>query len=122
MSNLLEHAFNLSPMESDRTWLFPNEGTAGLPWITLVQKPEGAVLSVHYLRLRDATLPRLAYIPEFCSAPDSGNGESNGWTTLSGTETVNPLGGGWERVTVEDLAAVTTHAARFARVRVTIVP
>jgi hypothetical protein len=116
VSNLLEYAFNLSPVRADSTPLSPSTGTAGLPWVTMARRPEGPVLTVHYLRFKGATLPKLVYTPEFSSLEDGGEGE--GWSTLAGSETVEPLGGGWERVTLEDLTG-TGNSVRFVRVRVT---
>ncbi|MDB6131958.1 MAG: chromosome condensation regulator [Verrucomicrobiales bacterium] len=124
--NLLERAFNLPALQSGRPVLTPGagneeEGRAGLPWVTLVSKPQGPVLAVHYVRLKTKLGAEahggLVYTPEFCTAPDggSGGGEGGGWTAATGPEMVVSIDDHWERVTVEDTGG---GGARFARVRV----
>ncbi|MDB6132689.1 MAG: Branched-chain amino acid transporter, amino acid-binding protein [Verrucomicrobiales bacterium] len=117
--NLLEWAFSLLPLKADRTVLSEESViVSGLPSISVIQKPDGAVLAMRYSRIKGAVDEGLIYTPEFSFDPVAQAGE---WSPVTGSETVEALESGWERVTVED-AVRGSLAPRFARIRLTLAP
>lgn len=80
--NLLERAFNLSPILPDRSILAPETGSVGLPLIRATEGPGGRVISIEYIRRIASTNPGLTYIPQFSSTlQDGGEG---GWAEATG--------------------------------------
>ena len=95
--NLLAYAFGVAPFQSART---------SLPVSTITSNR----LQLSFLRLNPVT--DLAYVPEVSA-------DLRTWTTDTSPVSVTPLGGGLERVIVQDSATVSVSARRFIRLRVT---
>jgi ELWxxDGT repeat protein len=115
ISNLLERAFNLSPVQAGVPILASGTGTAGLPRVQTTTGPGGVTgLSVQYVRLKASTNPGIIYLPEFSS------NLSAFWSAASGLESVESIDSNWERVTIQDNS--TGQRARFGRVKVSTTP
>lgn len=106
--NLMEHAFNLSPLQSDASILTAGTGSSGLPLIRRTESPP--TFSIQYIRLKPSTNPELIYLPQVSSSPDGA------WSAFTGTETVETIDENWERVTV--MESVKGQQTRFGRVKV----
>ena len=115
--NLLERAFNLSPLQTGTPILIQGTGTAGLPLITTAQGPGGPMLTIQYVRLKASTNPGVTYTPQFSSSLDDG---PSGWATATGTETVESIDAEWERVTVQQGVGAQTKS--FGRVKISTTP
>ena len=105
---LLDFAFNLDPTLGDYPSLVPITGTKGLPYWELAT--DG--LAVEYLRRKNA--PGTTYSVQFAD-----NLLFGGWIGSANAETVSPINGTWERVTVEDDKDTLNTTKRFGRVIVT---
>jgi ELWxxDGT repeat protein len=115
ISNLLERAFNLSPVQAGMPILVPGVGTAGLPRVQTITGLGGVTgLSVQYIRLKASTNPGIIYLPEFSSNLGAF------WSAASGLESVESIDSNWERVTIQDNS--TGQRARFGRVKVSTTP
>lgn len=112
--NLLKYAFNMAPNAGDilrpNVTVLPENGTAGLPYIT--RDAQGR-LFVEFVRRKAATNPGITYIVE--TGDDLTALLS---LDLSGA-TVVSIDGTWERVSVTD---PTVTSKRFGRVRVILLP
>lgn len=111
VSNLLEWAFNLNPLVSDRRWLTAGTGTSGLPRITPIGSGADRRLRVEYLRRKSASAPELVYQVEF-----GGGFSVADWSTATSPEKVTSIDDNWERVVQED--TVTGSSLRFGRMRI----
>ncbi len=111
--NLLERAFNLSPIQAGASILVSGTGNTGLPLTTTTQGPDGPVLNIQFIRRKSSTNSGLNYVPQFSSSLDDGD-----WSAAIGVETVESIDTEWERVTVTDSVA-SPPTARFGRVKVT---
>ena len=107
--NLLECAFNTSPLTPSNLTLSPATGTTGFPLLSTVGSGTTTHLRIEYIRRKTG----FSYAPEV-----SGSLFTSGWTAPSGNPTVTSIDAIWERVTVED-TAVTGQLKRFGRVKVT---
>lgn len=107
--NLLECAFNTSPLTPSNLTLSPATGTKGFPLISTVGSGTTTRLRIEYIRRKTG----FSYAPEV-----SGSLFTSGWTAPSGNPTVTSIDAIWERVTVED-TAITGQLKRFGRVKVT---
>jgi hypothetical protein len=107
IENLLKYAFNLNGGEPDVSVLAMG-GTAGLPRITLDTSGVEPVLRVEFLRRKGSGM---TYTPQRSSS-------LNGFETMTGAEVVTAIDAQWERVTVEEPAALSAGACLFARVQV----
>lgn len=77
-------------------------------------------LHIQYLRRKSAVSDGYAYQAQFGSAP---GGQASGlFAPSSVPPSVENLGGDWEVVTIDDDQTSTTHAARFARLQLTLGP
>ena len=106
---LLEYAFNLSPVDSDRQQLEPGSGMRGLPTVYLEESGDESRLVIEYIRRRAEGVPRLSYQPQFSSTLDGD------WTNAL-SESVEPIDATWERVRVVDPVSSDENSARFGRV------
>lgn len=107
--NLLERAFNLSPNLPDSTVLTANNGTTGLPRVTNTIIAGNRVVSLEYIRLKNAHCASLSYTPQFSNGLVS-------WQNAMGFETVTSIDSVWERVTLSD--TISGQPKRFCRVKV----
>jgi hypothetical protein len=114
--NLLERAFNLSPVQAVGSPLIADVGTAGLPLIRTTQGPGGPVLTIQYIRRKASTNPGLTYTPQISSSL----GGIDAWSAATGIETAESIDAQWERVTVQESFVAGTSPAAFARVRVSL--
>jgi hypothetical protein len=112
--NLVERAFNLSPLQGGPNSLVAGTGTRGLPSISVIGANPSSLLRMEYIRLKASANSQLNYTPQFSS--DLGTT----WQDFTGTETVQSIDVNWERVTVEESA--TGQTKRFGRVKVVALP
>lgn len=112
--NLLEFAFGLDPIVSDR-FEIDSEGEKGsrLPTAAPIGDESSRILVIEYLRRRAITHPGIIYQPQF-SDDLTGSGPG-GWELATGIETVEVFDAEWERVSVQD-HGTPGKAARFGRV------
>jgi uncharacterized repeat protein (TIGR03803 family) len=111
--NLLERAFNLSPLQPGAFNVTSGSGTTGLPLVGTTQGPDGPLITIQYLRRKASANSGLTYTPQFSSSLDG----SGGWSAATGTETVQSIDAEWERVTITDSIS-NPPASRFGRVKV----
>ena len=115
--NLLERAFNLSPLQAGATVLTLGTGITGLPLVRTTQGPGGPILTIQYIRRKASTNSGLVYTPQVSSSLDA----NSGWSVAAGTETVESIDTEWERVTVADTNPLA-QTTRFGRVKVVASP
>ncbi len=113
VNNLLERAFNLSPLQPGAATLITGTGTTGLPNIRSTGSGASRRLKIEYLRRKSSTNPGLSYTPQFLSELGTASQD------FTGPETVQSIDSVWERVTVDD--TTTGEPKRFGRVRVVTV-
>ena len=110
LANILEFAFNMDPLQSS-TGLLQAGGNSGLPILRIVTVGAQKFMELDYLRRTTLAGTLINYTPQFSE-------NLTAWSS-GATETATPAGGGWERVTVREIAAATS-GRRFARVLVTL--
>lgn len=108
VQNLLKYAFNMNLQGPDVSVLAAG-GTAGLPRVTLDSSGAQPVLRIEFLRRLGVgliyTAQRAATLPNF--------------EPMSGTETVTPIDGEWERVRIDSPFQAATEPRGFVRIQVT---
>lgn len=109
ISNLVKFAFNLDPLVHDRRSLVPGTGTVGLP---VVQRAGSGPTTVFRLEFIRRSAGGITYVPEMSTTLSS-------WGPMTATPVVTPLGGGWERVVIDEPADPATIGRIFGRVRIT---
>lgn len=112
LSNLIERAFNLHPLQSGTPTLIPGIGTTGLPVHSLVGPENARRLRVEFIRRKGPPAPGMTSQALFSDQPTT----IGSWTNSANPETVTSIDDNWERVTVEDDQAGAPR--RFARVRI----
>ena len=117
LSNLLERAFNLSPVQSDSAIVAADNGTSGQPNISAVGDSGNPRLRIEYIRHTASSNSGLVYTPESCENP----GAPDAWTSVTGVETVTPIDSGWERVVVEEETG-SGQTKRFGRLKISTSP
>jgi len=105
--HVLDYAFNINPHLSSRYTLSVNSGNSGLPTWRLSESAGGGLI-LEFVR---STLPSdLTYQSQF------GNNLMSNWVTSAATESISPVNGDWERVTIEDEVDIAIATNRFGRV------
>ncbi|MEO7100834.1 MAG: choice-of-anchor tandem repeat GloVer-containing protein [Luteolibacter sp.] len=117
LPNLLERAFNLSPLQSDSAIVAPDNGTSGQPNIRAVGDAENPRLRIEYIRRTASSNSGLVYTPESCENP----GAPDAWTSVTGVETVTPIDSDWERVVIEEETG-SGQTKRFGRLKISTSP
>lgn len=112
LSNLIERAFNLHPLQSGTATLVPGSGTAGLPVGSLIGAENARRLCVEFIRRIGHPEPGMSYQAQFSDQPDA----AGSWRASTKAESVTPIDDDWERVIIEDDQAGALR--RFARVRI----
>ena len=112
ITNLIERAFNLHPLQGGTATLEPGSGTTGLPAISRVGPETAARLRVEYIRRKGPPDPGMTCKALFSDSP----APNATWSPSSNPESVSPIDALWERVIVEDTEAGAPR--RFARVNV----
>jgi alpha-tubulin suppressor-like RCC1 family protein len=117
IANLLERAFNMNPVEADRTVHTGGNGTSGLPRIFNSGTRENPLLSIEFIRLKTMSNSDVIYTPQFSN--DLSDSSSSGWVDWTGIETVVSIDSEWERVIVND-STNSSSDTRFGRIRVSV--
>ena len=112
LSNLVERAFNLHPLQSGTATLVPGSGTAGLPVCSLVGPENARRLRVEFIRRIGPPEPGMTYQALFSDQPDV----AGSWSASANPESVTTIDDDWERVIIEDDHAGVPR--RFACVRI----
>lgn len=112
--NILKHAFRMDLTRryaGNSRYFTPGSSVGGLPVWSVDTSGLVPVLQLHYLRRTEGLLVR--YRPQFSSFA----GSRGGWEDAVRAEMVEPLGDGWESVTVKD-APPLGAGSRFGRVKI----
>ncbi|MEO5913459.1 MAG: choice-of-anchor tandem repeat GloVer-containing protein [Luteolibacter sp.] len=115
--NLLERAFNLSPIQSDTSIVVADTGITGLPNIRATGDAGNLRLRIEYLRRTASSNAGLDYLPQSCNEL----GSEDDWTPLIGPETVTPINADWERVVIEEEAG-GNQPQHFGRLKISTQP
>lgn len=113
VSNLLEYAFNLSPVSPDVSLYDAEGGLSGLPRITRVESGGTYKLRIEYIRRTALSAPGITYIPQFSTDLTD---RVDDWTPATGQEVTTLIDENWERVVIEDTDGGALR--RFGRIKI----
>lgn len=112
ISNLLRYAFNIVPTLNSPASIPPGSGTSGMPSISRVSSPSGAVLRYEYIRRRGAAL---IYTPKKST-------NLTDWIPLTSVPTLTEIDADWERVVHDELLLPSGAERLFGIVEITTSP